>query len=266
MRGISVALLAFLCIWGCGGQGAGSSETPAPDPASGPVLEVRVFAAASLIDVVSDWKEDFERSGPYRVKASFGATSDLARQVLDGAPCDLFIAASADWTARLQKANALQGPSVVVARNRLVCIAPREGVADARSPRDLRKGGFLRLAIADENVPAGQYAREALKHAGVFDHIKDRFVGQKDVRAVLRAVAAAECEAGFVYASDAKADSAVRELFTFALGSHSPIEYPAALCRGGRGLEGARRLLEHILSSAGQDRLRKRGFLAGDAP
>lgn len=257
-------LLAFVCLWGCSGQGAGSPNAPAKAPA--PVTEVRVFAAASLSDVVADWKEDFERDGPYRVKASFGATSDLARQVLEGAPCDLFIAASADWTAKLQQANALDGLPAVVARNRLVCIAPKDGVADARSAQDLRKSGFLRIAIAGENVPAGKYAREALKHAGVLDHVKGRFVGQKDVRAVLRAVAAAECEAGFVYASDARADPAVREMFTFALGSHSPIEYPAALCKGGRSLEGARRLLEHILSASGQERLSKRGFLPGDAP
>ena len=255
-----VLLLACTIIAGC-------TEVPnSGSPCKAASAEVRVFAASSLTDAVNDWKAEFEKSGEFKVKASFGASSDLARQILQGAPCDLFIAASEEWMTKLSDQGALDGKPQVIARNVLVCVAPKDGSVVATDVHGLRAPGLMRLAIADENVPAGKYARQALKHAGVLDAIRGHFVGQKDVRAVLSSVACGECDAGFVYATDAQSSPDVRELFRFPLTSHAPIVYPAALCKESSNAPAARKLLDYISGSQGQAALKQRGFIAGDAP
>jgi molybdate transport system substrate-binding protein len=257
-----VLALTFLVLAGCGGSSG--------DPANGgqkkaQVKEITVFAAASLTDVVNDLKAALEKSGEYNVKASFGATSDLARQIIEGAPADVFISADQDWMNKVREKGGLDGRDRVIARNTLVCVAPKDG-AKASKPTDLKALEFPRLAIADENVPAGKYARAALKFYSVHDEFKSRFVGQKDVRAVLRAVSTGECDAGFVYATDAKADQGVSTLFTFEQKSYPFIVYPAAVCSGSNNKEAARALLEYLLSKEAQTALAARGFGPGETP
>ncbi|CAG0982251.1 partial Molybdate-binding protein ModA, partial [Gammaproteobacteria bacterium] len=116
------------------------------------------------------------------------------------------------------------------------------------------------------NVPAGKYARAALRFYGMHDDLKPRFVGQKDVRAVLRAVATSECDAGFVYATDARADKSVRTLFAFEQKSYPFVVYPAALCAGSINKEAARAFLQYLLGKESQAAFAARGFSPGEAP
>lgn len=243
-----------------------TSCTPPQTGAAGSgTKEITLFAAASLTDVVNDLKTLLDQSGEFKIKASFGATSDLARQIHEGAPCDVFIAADLNWIPRLREQQALDGKDCIIARNTLVCIAPATG-ATASQLAELRHPEFARIAIAGESVPAGRYARSALRFYGLHDDLKNRFVGQKDVRAALRAVAAGECEAGFVYATDAKAEADVRTLFTFEQKSYPPIAYAAAVCAGSKNKQAARAFLEYLLGKQAQAALARRGFGPGETP
>jgi molybdate transport system substrate-binding protein len=247
---------------------AACTETPSPPENSkrkASVKEVTVFAAASLTDVVSDLKAALERSGEFKVKASFGATSDLARQIIEGAPADVFIAADLDWMNTLRQRDALDGKDRVVARNTLVCVARAEG-ANASKPSELNSSQFQRIAIADEHVPAGKYARTALKFYGVHDKLKGRFVGQKDVRAVVQAVSSGECDAGIVYATDAKAGKDIRTLFAFEQKSYPFVVYPAAVCAGSTNKEAARAFLEYLSGKEAKAAFAARGFGPGETP
>lgn len=256
----AMALILAAVVAGCGsGTTAGNSENK-PE-----VREITVFAASSLTDVVNELKSSLEKSGEFRVKASFGASSDLARQIMEGAPADVFISADLDWMNKLREKDGIDGKDLVIARNALVCIGP-EGGAKAAKPADLQSVDFKRIAIADENVPAGKYARAALKFYSLHDQLKARFVGQKDVRAVLRAVSAGECDAGIVYATDAKADTGVRTLFAFEQKSYPFVVYPAAVCAGSRNKQAARAFLEYLAGKKAQAILAARGFGPGEAP
>ena len=93
----------------------------AAEPRDGGAPPLRVFAAASLTELVEALAQDFEGGA---LLASFGASSDLARQIADGAPADVFLSASPEWIEFLQEAKATVGEPVLVARNALVCIAP----------------------------------------------------------------------------------------------------------------------------------------------
>jgi molybdate transport system substrate-binding protein len=221
---------------------------------------VRVLAAASLTEVVEALAGGFRAA---RVETSFGGSSALARQIRDGAPADVFLSASPEWVAYLAEAGALAGDELVFARNRLVCVAAAgssrtRGVGGARGLLDrIRPDG--RVAIADEGVPAGEYARSALVSLGLLESFGPLLVGQQDVRAVLHAVERGELDAGFVYATDARI-AAVDVLFELESETHPPIEYVAAALRGARNPAGARAFLDHLRSPAARERLAAAGF------
>ncbi|HEX2486274.1 MAG TPA: molybdate ABC transporter substrate-binding protein [Myxococcota bacterium] len=221
---------------------------------------LRVLAAASLTEAVEGLAKDYPGAS---VTTSFGASSELARQIRDGAPADVFVSASPEWVDFLREADRLDGAAVVIARNTLVAVAPKGSAlaGTATSPAALleRLAPGDRVAIADAGVPAGDYARKALAHAGLLAAYEPRLVGQKDVRAVLHAVEQGELVAGFVYATDARVAS-VERLFDFDAASHPPIEYHAAALRGAASPAEAHRFVEHLRSPAAQTRLREAGF------
>ena len=242
---LSVPLLSLAL-----GTGAGAE----PD-------RLTVYAAASLTEVVEALAERFEGA---QVVASFGGSSELARQIRDGAPADVFLSASAAWMDFLREAGALAGEPVLLARNRLVAIAPRGSAlagGPAGDPGSLRErlAAGDRVAIADAGVPAGEYARRALGHLGLLDAYGPRLVGLKDVRAVLHAVERGELAAGFVYATDAKVAS-VERLFAFDPATHPPIEVQAVVLAGAANPAGARRFLGFVRGDVGRALLAGAGF------
>jgi len=247
-RRAAAALATALALAG------GAVATRAEEPAT-----VRVLAAASLTEVVEGLAKRFEGA---RVVPSFGASSELARQIKDGAPADVFVSASPDWIDFLREAKALDGDAIVLARNQLVCVAPKgsalRGVGD---PKALlaRLAKDDRVAIADAGVPAGEYARKSLEHQGLLAGYEPRLVGQKDVRAVLRAVEQGEAQAGFVYATDARVGS-VETLFAFDPKTHPPIEYLAAALRGAANPTDARRFVAFLRSESARKLLTDAGF------
>lgn len=257
-----------LALFALGAQIAipAAAAPPAPLTATRVTAPLRVFAAASLTEVVEALAKSFE-GGP--VLTSFGASSDLARQIKDGAPADVFVSASPEWVDFLREAKAISGEPIVVARNALVCIAPkgsplavsaaRSGVANPRALLErLSKDDVV--AIADPGVPAGDYARRSLEKLGVAKAFDARLVGQKDVRAVLHAVEQGEVAAGFVYATDAKV-AKVETLFAFDPATHPPIEYHAVVVKQTANAPLARRFLAYLASEAARARLSAAGFV-----
>lgn len=222
---------------------------------------LRVFAAASLTEVVQGLAKRYDGA---RVEANFGGSSALARQIRDGAPADVFLSANPDWIDFLREAGAIAGDPIVLARNRLVCIAPREGrltKGRVTDPKALLEalGREGRVAIADEGVPAGEYARAALRHLGLLDAFAPHLVGQQDVRAVLHAAEQGELPAGFVYSTDAKVAD-VETLFAFDPSTHPPIEYQAAVVRDARHPGEASRFLDYLQSETARSLLTSAGF------
>lgn len=225
-------------------------------PADAPPL--RVFAAASLTEVVEALASRFPEA---QVEPSFGASSDLARQIRDGAPADVFLSASPEWIDFLQEADAVAGAPAVFARNQLVCVAKQGSVLAATDPKALLAAlaPDERVAIADEGVPAGSYARKSLQSQGLLQAFTPKLVGQKDVRAVLHAVEQGELSAGFVYATDARV-AAVTTLFAFDPATYPPIVYEAAVPKGAPHPAEAQRFLAFLRGEAARKLLTDAGF------
>mgnify|MGYP003812758689 CR=1 FL=1 len=196
-----------------------------------------VLAAASLQEGLSAAADAWARQGHPRPVLSFAGTPALARQVEAGAPADLFFSADEDWMAYLAQRGLLRpGSRVAVLTNEIVLIAPAASRLRLAPAPGFPLGRALaggRLAMADPaSVPAGKYGRESLMALGVWNQVAPRVAGVENVRAALALVARGEAPLGIVFATDARAQPAVRVVGRFPARSHAPISYPlAALAR-----------------------------------
>lgn len=203
-------------------------------PAIARADDVLVFAAASLktaLDhVAQDWRE---RTGK-TVAISYAGSSQLARQIEQGAPTDIFISASVDWMDYLEQARLIKpGRRTDLLGNRLVLIAHGKAAAKLDLDASTDLAGLLgdeRLAMAlVDSVPAGIYGKAALTSLGQWDSVASKVAQTDNVRAALALVSSGEAPYGIVYATDAAADDSVSVVAVFAEDSHDPIIYPAAI-------------------------------------
>lgn len=218
---------------------------------------VRVFAASSLTDALVEAVEAFEADGRRSpVALSFGASSDLARQILAGAPADLFFSADEAQVDRVA-AGGLVAERSDVLRNALVLVTPVDR-HDVSGPDELAL--VSRLALADpEAVPAGVYARRYLESVGEWSRLEDRVIPTLDVRAALAAVASGHADAGMVYRTDAALDERVRVAFDVPLDEGPFIVYPLALL--GAETPEKRALYDYLLSEAAASVFLRHGFI-----
>lgn len=193
-----------------------------------------VFAAASLTDVLCELSAAWTRRSGIPVKLSFAASSALARQIEAGGRADVFISADRPWMDYLARHGLIDVASRrELAGNSLVLIAPADSPVRLRLERGVDFAAALgtgRLATGDPaTVPAGRYAKSAFESLGVWPQLEHRLAVADNVRGALDFVARGEAPLGVVYATDAKAETAVRVVATFPAGTHPPITYPAAV-------------------------------------
>lgn len=251
-----LALLAAAALAAC-----------APRRPAGPA-PVDLFAAASLRDVMDAAIADHLRRSGRTVRATYAGSAQLARQIAQGAPADLFISADERWMDWLdQRGLIVSAARHRVAGNGLVLIAPvsaSSALLDLASPTELAgRLGDGRLAIAEASTPSGRYGQEALTRLNLWQGIKDRLAPGDDVRAALSLVARGEVPLGLVYATDARAEPRVRVVATLPAASHAPIVYPAAPVRrqDGQGDPAAAQAFLDLLAGAdGQALFRRFGF------
>jgi molybdate transport system substrate-binding protein len=236
MRALA-ALFALLALAVPSSTGAGGSFT--------------VYAAASLTEVLP--KID---STP---RYSFGGSDQLALQIRQGAPADVFASASPKYTQLLYHDGLVRKP-VTFATNKLIVIVPKSNPANLHSVYDLRRSG-VKLVIGDQGVPIGSYTRQLLDALGIKDAVLRNVVSQEtDVKGIVAKVALGEADAGFVYVTDAKpVASKVQNIFLPAW-AQPPIRYQAAIVKSTPRQVGARAFIRRLLSKRGRLLLKRAGF------
>jgi len=221
--------------------------------------ELLVFAAASTADAAQEVGRDFEVETGHKVRFSFGASRDLARQIRAGAPADVMMSADAETIDTLVEAKLVEPEDRrPFASNRLVVIVPKGATAAIGVPRDLV--GLAHIAVGDPKlVPAGSYAKQWLEKESLWTEVEPRIVPSLDVRAALAAVEAGHAEAGIVYRTDAARSSRVRIAFEVSPDRAPTISYVAArLARSEGG--GARRFLDFLTGPEAQATFARHGF------
>lgn len=198
--------------------------------------EVIVFAAASLGDVVGELAQIYHKKHGVTVRLNMASSGILARQLEQGAPCDVYLSANGEWMDHIQNKGIIDSLSrIVLARNTLVLIIPNDEQVkefDFNHPVDL-PGSFIgRLSIGDpSHVPSGSYALQVLNYYQWADELKNRLLPAKDARDALMMVEMGEARMGIVYLSDAKKSQRVKIVGIIPTVACSPILYHGVLCQ-----------------------------------
>ena len=201
--------------------------------------EVTVFAAASMKTALDQVAEGFTAATGHQVLISYAGSNALAKQIIEGAPADVFVSAAQNWMDEVEKAGLVQpGKRQDLLGNSLVLVAHGKAAPAVEISKDLDLGallgeGKLSMALVDA-VPAGQYGKAALESLGLWQAVEPAVAQSDNVRAALTLVSLGEAPYGVVYATDAVADDNVSVVGTFPADSHKPITYPVALLSGAK--------------------------------
>lgn len=231
-----------------------------------PAAELRVSAAASLAHALREIAPAYEKATGETVVLNLGASSTLARQILEGAPADLFLSADEEKMDALDKAGLLlAGTRGSVLSNTLVVVVPADSALRIAGPADLAGAAVRALALAEpKTVPAGLYAREYLETRGLWGRLSSRVVPTENVRAALAAVEAGNAEAGIVYRTDARISRKVKIAYEVPRAEGPAISYPFAVLAGSERKAAARKLLGYLKSPPALAVFRRHGFLILD--
>lgn len=230
--------------------------------------EVVVFAAASLKTALDAVVADFQAATGHRVTVSYAGSNALARQIIAGAPADIFVSAAETWMDAVERAGmVVPGTRADLLGNRLVLVAHGRDAAPVNivpgfDLAGLLGDGRLSMALVDA-VPAGQYGKAALQSLGLWAAVEPAVAQAENVRAALALVSSGEAPYGIVYATDAAADDNVTVVGTFPAGSHPPIVYPVALLTGAADAAD-RAFLGALSADAADARFAAQGFLTPD--
>ena len=246
MKCALVPILLVLGVLGCSSKSDG----------------LRIFAAVSAKEALEAIGRDFETQTGTPVLCTFAASSTLARQIEGGADADLFLSADQRWANHLAEAGLIAERRDLLT-NRLVVVTLSERPRQLKELTDLAGDHFPRLALALDPVPAGHYARAALKKADVWPRLKQRVREAGDVRATLALVERDEADAGIVYSTDAKTSKKVRVALEVPEHLHEPIRYPLALLRRAGDSAKARAFYDYLGGETAGAHFRAAGFQPG---
>ncbi|MDX6414087.1 MAG: molybdate transport system substrate-binding protein [Gaiellaceae bacterium] len=212
---------------------------------------ITVLAAASLTQV-------FPRISA-TPRYSFAGSDQLALQIRQGAPADVYAAASPKYTELLYRDGFLLKP-VVFATNKLILLVPKSNPANIQSVYDLRRAG-LKLVIGDSTVPIGTYTRQILDTLGITADVMKNVVSQEtDVKGIVTKVALGEADAGLVYRTDAKPVASRTRTIALPDWAQPVIRYELAVVKTSAHLSAARAFAKQVVSKRGRALLGKAGF------
>ncbi len=222
--------------------------------------EVRLSVAASMTDATRSLIAAYAgRTPDVTFLPNFAASGSLAKQIAQGAPADLFISANPKWMDYLVAAGRIPAARVrPFARNTLVLVGQKGLILTSLA--DLAR--LDRIAIGSPgSVPAGQYAEQALKQAGLLARVRGKLVMAQDVRQALVYAERGETDAAFVYRSDALLARRTVILFEVPQTLYDPIVYPLGLTAAGEKNPAAVAFYHFLSSPAAERILQQYGFV-----
>jgi molybdate transport system substrate-binding protein len=244
-----------------------AAPTTAAAPATG---EVVVFAASSLTDAFNDMATAFQQANPNaKVTFNFGASSQLATQLGQGARADAFASADQTQMDNAKKADAIAGPDTIFARNRLIIITPKDNPKKIAAVKDLGNDG-VKFVTAQTNVPIGQYTTQMLDKASadasIGSDLKGKVEGntvskEDNVRQVVSKVQLGEADVAVVYSTDATPQARDQLQIIQVPDPYQVLAaYPIAVAKGGNST-GGEAWVTYVRGPQGQATLARWGFL-----
>ncbi len=221
-----------------------------------------MFAAASLSAAFTELGEAFMVEYPgTQVTFNFAASSELATQITEGAPADVFASADLANMTKLTAAGGNGSEPAVFARNRAAIIVAPGNPMGITGVADLADDDLIVVQCAPE-VPCGKYAAKVFENAGVQVTPKSL---EENVKAVVTKVTLGEADAGIVYVTDVAAAGTAAQGVDIPDDINVLAEYPIATTKDAGNPAAAQAFVEFVLSEQGLKILASYGFLAPGA-
>jgi molybdate transport system substrate-binding protein len=252
-------VLALLVAAGCGsGSGSGSSGGGSSAPSGGKLV---VFAASSLSDAFPKIATTYQQQHPgWKVDFEFLGSDQLAAQIEQGDPADVFAAASTKYPEQLQGEHLL-GTTSNFATNTLVLAVPPDNPAGITS---VTKLGNAKLIVGDPAVPVGAYTATVLANLGIDPGSLNIVSQEQKTTDIVAKLELGEADAGFIYTSDAKTAGDKLKVIPLPTAAQATAIYPIGIVTGSANTKAAQQWIDLVLSAAGQRVLTDDGF--GPAP
>jgi molybdate transport system substrate-binding protein len=251
--------VALACAFALAGAGAAAGAAAA--------VAVPVVAAASdLKFALEEVAQRFRADTGHELKLVFGSSGNLHRQIVQGAPFELFLCADEELVFRLADAGLAPDRGALYARGRLVLFAPKgstirpdQGLGALRAAA--ADGRLQRLAIANpEHAPYGRAAEQALRAAGAWEAVRGKLVLGENVSQAAQFATSGAAQAGVIAYSLALAPQ-VAKLGSYALvpeSMHAPLNQRMVLTRAAGPV--AREFYRHLQQPAARALLERYGF------
>jgi molybdate transport system substrate-binding protein len=249
---LGLSLLAAVVV-GCGGGSSSGSSDASGGSGGGSLI---VLGASSLTEAVTKYGEGFEGA---TVKPSFAGSDELAAQIQQGAPADVFASANTSYPEELFEEGLVEKPQIFC-RNELVIAVPAG--SDIKSIADLTKPG-TKIVIGDESVPVGGYTREVLGRLPKDEEeaILGNVVSEEtEVASIVAKLEQGAADAGFVYVTDETGAEGL-EPVTIDSKLQPRVEYGVAVIKSSKDKPAAEEFVEGLVDGEGQEDLREAGFL-----
>jgi molybdate transport system substrate-binding protein len=257
---VVVVMATMLVAASCGGSSSGSSGGSSGGSSRG---TLNVFAAASLTNAFGQLEKTFEQQHPgWKVTLNLAGSDQLAAQIEQKAPADVFAAASTKYPEQLQGENLL-GKTTNFATNTLVLVTPKSNPARIKTAQNLEKGD-AKVVVADPAVPLGSYTETVLGNLGIDESKLNIVSKEQDAESVLAKLTSGEADAGFVYVTDALSQKAKLHEIEFPASADATATYPIGIVSYSKNTKAAQQWIDLVNSPQGQAVLEQLGF--GAAP
>ena len=228
--------------------------------------DLTIAAASNLTDAFAEIGTQFTRKTGIKVVFSFGATADLAKQIENGAPFDVFAAADTEHVAQLDTKGLLTpGSRAIYARGRLVMWLPPGSKLKAERIQDITAKPFERIAIAKPDVaPYGRAAVESLQALGIWKDIEGRIIYGQNVSQTKQYVATGNAEVAFIPLALVKPGEG--SYIEVGEELHRPIDQTLGILQESPKQKAARQFVDFVLGEEGQQLLTKMGYSKPPSP
>jgi molybdate transport system substrate-binding protein len=248
------AVLVTAVVVALGLAACSSSNKAASASLSGTVV---VFAASSLKATFTTLATNFEQANPgVKIVPSYGGSDTIAAQITQGAPVDVFAAASTTTMGTVIKAGDGVGTPAVFAKNELEIAVSASNPDHIANLADATKSG-VKLALCAATVPCGAAATKAFAAAKLTPH---PVTLEQDVASVLTKVELGEVDAGIVYQTDVKSAGSKVAGVNFPEAASAINTYPIVAVKTGKNRSAAQAFVNYVVSAAGQQIVQAAGF------
>jgi len=253
-RSLSIVLLSLGSLLSLGCSRGAQTNAPAASK------EITVAAASNLTDAFTEMGKEFTFREGVRVVFSFGSSADLARQIENGAPFDVFASADTEHIGKLKREGlVIPGTDKLFARGRLVLWIPPGSRLMLDRIEDITRADIERIAIAKPDVaPYGRATVEALRALNLWAQVEPKVVYGQNVSQTKQYAATGNVEVAFVPRSLVKAGEG--RMIEVDAGLHQPINQALAVIGDSRQPEAAQRFVAYVLSPEGKAVLERYGY------